>query len=241
MIFKNNFFTVQHSIDTDIGLMRNNNEDSARIESFTGHNKKELLIAALADGVGGMSDGEIASKDSVDIFMKTIIREIDSGTFDSNSISSIKNSMLEANEYVLSINKKKKSSEYMASTLTTFVIHDQNITFANSGDSELLLFDEKLMELSEVHREPLTGYLTSCIGVDKNPEIHAGSIKLNKNDILLLSSDGLTDMVTDEIISDILSNTQKTTDQLISDLKEAAFNNGGRDNITIILCKVEDA
>ena len=42
------------------GLIRNNNEDSARIESFTGHNKKEFLIAALADGVGGMSDGEIA-------------------------------------------------------------------------------------------------------------------------------------------------------------------------------------
>ena len=241
MIFKNNFFTVQYSIDTDTGLIRNNNEDSARIESFTGHNKKEFLIAALADGVGGMSDGEIASRDSVNIFMETMMIEINSETFSSKSISSIEKCMLEANDYVLSRNKKKKSSEYMASTLSTFVLDEQNITFANSGDSELMLFDEKLRILSEEHREPFTGYLTSCIGVDNIPVIHAGSIKLHKNDILLLSSDGLTDMVSDELISNILSNRQKTTDQLISDLKEAAFNNGGRDNITIILCKIDDA
>lgn len=240
MIFKNNFLTIHYSMDTDQGLKRSNNEDSADMQTVEYRNENEFLIAALADGVGGMPDGEIASRESVSVFIQTITEEIRSGAFSSGSISSIRKGMIQANSSVLSVNRKKKSSEYMASTLTTFVIHDKTLSFANSGDSELMLYDGKLRVLSEVHREIFTGYLTSCIGVDRTPEIFTGSIDLHDRDMILLSSDGLTDMVSEQNISAVLSNSEKATDELITELKEAAFSNGGIDNITMILCRVEE-
>ncbi len=232
---------VEYSIETHKGFVRANNEDFASIECVYPESGIDggFLIAALADGVGGMHDGEVASEEAVKFFMHFEKDAVESGNFLPDVLSSIRKGMLKANELVLNINKGRKHSQYMATTLSSFIMYSGQIVLSNSGDSEIIVFDGELRTLSRIHREPVSGYLTSCIGVDKAPDIFTRHLALQNGNIILMCSDGLTDMLNYAEISAILNQPSKTSGELMGELRDNALANGGRDNITVIICKIK--
>lgn len=241
---------------TDKGKIRSNNEDNFFFDGVylpenTENMKeplqlqkgmKEQVLLAIFDGIGGNSDGEKASY----VAAKAMQEEY----------SSIKESKVESEAFYVQICRKmnqevcKYQKEYcsnMGTTVSSLFWNDSKLTVCNVGDSPIFMLKEgKLIRVHEEHtnrkfyeklmidRKP---ELTQNLGINEDemtilPYIH--KIDLEGISSLLISSDGLSDMVTDKRIEEIML-MDKTQEETIRMLLNEALYNGGRDNITIIL------
>lgn len=251
--------TIQCSIITDVGLMRKNNEDNFYMNGLyradTNENhleinevcSKEGFIGAVFDGMGGESNGELASLEAAKLLIK----------YQNETFVQISNQYVsEANQLVCNMMEIMKSGR-MGSTLAIVKLQDGECSICNVGDSPIYLFrNDKLAQLSVNHNEAQSLYdmgliskeelktskkkhrLTQHLGIFEDEMLiepyTLENIELQENDYILLCSDGLTDMVSDEVIEYSLqapiSIAQKT-----KSLVELALENGGRDNITAML------
>lgn len=193
-------------------------------------------IFGVFDGMGGEDYGEIASY----IASKT-----------ASEINFTKNTISDLTNYCFDVNKKicektiELSAESMGTTAGMLVFENRQIVLCNIGDTKIFRFvGNTLEQISKDHvaiapfgkKPPLSqnlGIPPELLTID--PYFSIG--KVNNNDIYLICSDGLTDMLSEQEIKDIL--ISKSINDAVDNLLEKALANGGKDNITIILCKIE--
>ena len=239
--------TKSYSI-LDIGPKRKVNEDS--LVAFEPGNSKQLAtkgsIYIVADGVGGLNKGDVASKTAIE----TVRMEY--YNFASNDIKeSLKFAINKANMILISL---REEDEKLASTLVCAVIKDNIAYIANVGDSRAYLFrNRKLtrktndhsfvgerMRMGELTEEearvhPRKNIILRCLGDTENLEIDFFEVSLEKNDKLLLCTDGLWGEMPHKIMEETL-NSQ--SDKNLENLKKKAYENGANDNIGAILIDI---
>lgn len=239
---------------TDVGLVRRNNEDVFL-------NLKEHGFFAIADGMGGHNAGEIAAKEAVR-FVSASIEELFISSernwtiFDLTSFNKL--CIENANSWVHHLGKKKKDYKGMGTTICTLLFHERSLIYGHVGDSRIYRFRKGLLEQltfdhslrnemiaqGQVKKEnsqnfPYKNVLTRAIGTQTDVEAEIHIAPVSPNDIYLMCSDGLTDQVTDKEITEILKkakNIKSATETLI----ERAKQQGGHDNVTVVLVKTDE-
>lgn len=210
---------IQFCSKTDIGKLREKNEDAF------GNFGDELFL--VADGLGGMPAGEIASKMAVEKAIEGFSLTKD-----------IKRAFVFANQEIYQ--KSRENPDYfgMSTTLVGVAIEGRKATFANVGDSRTyLVTKDKISQITKDHGLGMN-IVTRVLGI--NPEVEVDTFKkdLQKGDILLLCTDGLTNMISDSQILEIIKDGGKNQEELekkAGQLIEAANKSGGADNITVCL------
>lgn len=223
------------------------NEDCVYASDQPVGNLPNLLI--VADGMGGHNAGELASRFTVE----SIVDYIGKAAED-RPIPLLSHAIHQANENVIEKAKTEKSLEGMGTTVVAATIQGSYLYVANVGDSRLYLIDkditqitrdhslvEEMIRVGELKREdarthPDRNVITRAIGVKEPVRIDFFDMKLEKGDIILLCSDGLTNMVEDR---DILKLVKKSGSlkEAASRLVTEANKNGGKDNISVVLAE----
>lgn len=204
-------------------------------------------LFVVADGMGGHNAGDRASSYAVEVFLDSVRREREK-----NPIKVIRRSMEKANTKVLEEATAQERYRGMGTTMVVATIVDGVLFVANVGDSRLYLISEEIRQVTRDHslveemirvggltREegrthPDKNVITRAIGVGAAVAIDFFDVKLKKGDTVLLCTDGLSNMLTDEEIRRIVkgeSDLQAAGEKLI----ETANRYGGRDNITALL------
>lgn len=233
---------------TDIGKTRSMNQDSLYIsENIAG-----LQICILADGMGGYKGGEIASKVAVTAVSKYLIEKFDQIQKDKNSILDLLEDAINfANSAIYEESEQDEELQDMGTTLEVMLIYKQKVYIGHVGDSRIYRirknnmkkittdhsYVEKLIQDGEITREesynhPKKNLLIKALGTDPEVEPDLIYTVLNKNDMLIICSDGLTNMIPESEILDIALNNspENVADVLVDSANEA----GGLDNITVI-------
>lgn len=242
---------------TDMGRIRTNNEDAFVAQSLW-NNKTYLAIAI--DGVGGYEGGEIAAG-----IAQKIIPEYLSESPNGERVELLKQAVTAANNAIYDARQNDSAHNQMSCVLTAAIIDVENrqISMAHVGDSRLYSFHHgKLNKLS--HDHSLVGYreeigdLTeeeamhhpqrNVIGRDVGSQKHkvndedfieSQTFPLEPNTILLLCSDGLTDMITSSLIIEILRSDDNLKEKA-NTLIKSALDTGGKDNVTVVLAEYKE-
>ena len=230
---------------TNIGNNRDNNEDNYLIMQP----KNIQAILAVADGMGGHNAGEVASKVAIDT-----IKEYNFD-FKKEITNQIESVVTKANENIFNYSAQKNDYKDMGTTLTLCLIKDNSLSFGHVGDSRLYVYSDQLNQITTDHSlvndlvenktikpdeafdHPNKNIITQALGVDRELEIQTGQVDIKANDIVMLCTDGLTDMVRFENIEQVFQQN-KDVETILDTLGNKALKNGGNDNITIILGKL---
>lgn len=231
---------------TDIGKKRKLNQDFVYASDEPVGNLPNVYI--VADGMGGHNAGDYASKCTVE----TMIREM-KGCFEKNAIRILSKAIMIANERIRRKAKEDERLNGMGTTVVAATCIGKYLQVANVGDSRLYIINEK--EIRQVTRDhslveemvrmggidrtaarnhPDKNIITRAIGARDTIEIDFFHEELQEGDIVLMCSDGLTNMLEDEEIGRILR-SKESLDQRAGRLVDAANNNGGKDNIAVII------
>lgn len=247
-----------YNCDSHVGKVRKNNEDYCMGEIIQTEDDC-IGIFALADGMGGHQKGEVASKiavESIIDFLKENISQ--SGCIKMDYLDDIiKQGYNYANKKIYAKALEDNSCEGMGTTLVVAVIYKNDVIIANVGDSRgyLLhnhdfrkitkdhsvveeLVNANLITEEEARRHPRRNQITRAMGAEEIIIVDIFREKLEKDDILLLATDGLTGCVEDESIKNIIEQ-DKGIKEICQDLINEANNNSGKDNISVILSKID--
>ncbi len=245
---------------TDTGKVRRRNEDSIGYDSVLG-----LLV--LADGMGGHLGGEVASSMTVDTIIEEVqthLPAIGSGQVDSATGFSLESICIQdaielANDRVYRKSAEGPELRGMGTTVVTLLFYDNRLSLAHIGDSrcyrmrggqmEQLTKDHSLMQelidrgfyTPEEARKSLNKNLvTKALGIDPTVSADLQEDLVLKGDIYLLCSDGLTDLIEDDEISLTITEFSDNLEEAAKQLITKANQNGGKDNISVILCRVKE-
>lgn len=231
---------------TDVGIRRESNQDYMYTSETAVGNLPNLFL--LADGMGGHAAGDYASRFTVE----KVVELVGKSTF-TEPVAILKQAISEANALLLAEADKDVSRQGMGTTLVTATIIDNRMYVSNVGDSRLYVVSadkmiqvtrdhslvEEMVRLGEMDKEdakvhPDKNIITRAVGV--LPEVSADffEVELEPGDMILMCSDGLTNMVRDEEIRQIILG-QRDIVEKAEKLVETANKNGGRDNITVVL------
>ena len=235
--------------ETDIGMVRKMNQDAYYISEENDNYK----LCILADGMGGYTGGEIASRLACMSTAKYIKENFESETqYTKEEIMEIiKKAMEYANEIVYEKSKQEKELEQMGTTLEVCLIYNNRVHIGHIGDSRIYRIRQNIMRKitvdhsyvqklvkdgtitkEEAINHPKKNMLMKALGCEENIEPDIMVKGFNENDILLMCSDGLTNMISEqEIYNIIAADIQNAAKRLIKKAKEL----GGYDNITVII------
>lgn len=234
---------------TDIGKARSMNQDSFFVSE---NNDNGLNLYILADGMGGYKGGEIASKVAITAVSKYITEKFDSIAKDKNSILDLlEDAIIFANSAIYEESEQDEELQDMGTTLEVLIIYKQKVYIGHVGDSRIYRirknnmkkittdhsYVEKLIQDGEITREesynhPKKNLLIKALGTDEEVEPDLIYTVLNKNDMIIICSDGLTNMIKEEEILDIVLNN--SSENVVEVLVDEANEAGGLDNITVI-------
>lgn len=231
---------LSYGCRTDIGRVREHNEDSLLAES---------PLFVVADGMGGHAAGEVASEIAIESMRKEAPRYADS--------DELAKSVEKANDEIIKAALEGKGKEGMGTTMTAAVIEGDSLAIAQVGDSRAyLLHNGRIQQITRDHSlmadmiesgqitpaearvHPNRSLITRALGNDPNMFADQYEIKIEEGDRILLCSDGLTGMLTDDLLEGFLNevqNPQECADKLI----EQANAHGGVDNITVIVVDIK--
>ena len=235
---------------SDIGKRRKSNQDYTA--TFT--NQKNQLLALLADGLGGHQAGDIASRQAVEeIGIAWEATTIDDSE---KAVQWFLQHIQQANQRIFEKGQSQPTLSGMGTTLEVVTILDNHLALAHVGDSRIYLFrEQRLIALTEDHslvnallksgeitqemaeNHPRKNIITRSLGMPGSLEVDVAIHKIEDHDQLLLCSDGLTNMVSEPKITQILleaASLQDASQRLI----EEANAKGGLDNITVLLIDV---
>jgi PPM family protein phosphatase len=234
---------LRYAVRSDLGLVRNNNEDSV----YAGPR-----LLAIADGMGGHAAGEVASK----IVISTL-EGLDEDRRVDDLMGSLRDTVVEANHRIADAVKQRKELEGMGTTLTALRFVGSQVGLVHVGDSRAyLLRNNALTQIT--HDDTYVQYLVdsgkltpdeakdhprksvilrALLGTDVEPDVSIREARAG--DRYLLCSDGLSDVVSAETILDTMriEDTQECADRLV----ELALRGGGPDNVTVIVADVLNA
>lgn len=232
---------------SDVGLVRSNNEDALLIN-------EELGIAAVADGMGGAAAGELASS----LFVKAVLDVISvkSPPSQENASHLSRQAVQLANRRIIAHTVENPADRGMGCTGELLVFFDHGFSLAHVGDSRTYLLRKQELKLltrdhsfvqelisrgemtvAEARAHPMRHVILRSVGQDGELEVDIIEGDIVPGDLFLLCSDGLTDMLDDSSIGEILRMPLRLNEKA-QKLVDAAKNAGGRDNITVALCEV---
>jgi serine/threonine protein phosphatase PrpC len=234
---------LTHAVTTHPGKVRSHNEDAWAADDESG-------LFVVADGMGGVDAGEIASA----IARDSIVASVHEGTDLAEAVQQAHGAILEAGA-------RGVGARGMGTTLVAATVRDGHYRVVWVGDSRAYLWDASQGTLSRItrdhsqvelllarglitpeqaHRHPQKNLITQALGQAGLARLDVGSVEgsLGKGQQLLLCSDGLSDELTDQVIADHLSQARNASSACLA-LQEAAIAEGGRDNITMILVQTQ--
>lgn len=232
---------------TDIGRKREVNQDYVFVSDQPVGNIPNLLI--VADGMGGHNAGDYASKFVVQVLKKELEKSREDGPR-----AMLKKAIASANHQLIAESKTDAKLEGMGTTLVAATVIEHTLYFANVGDSRLYLLNDEIRQLSKDHslvqemvrlgglnaeeakHHPDKNIITRAIGVKEDIEIDFFEYRLKKGDIILMCTDGLSNMVEDEEIFQIVRSSRDVV-EAVEQLIERANSNGGKDNIGVIVAE----
>ena len=249
---------IEFSEITDTGHVREHNEDAI------GSNP-EIGLMVLADGMGGYNAGEVASGIAVQIVSELSTEgaarenrdEIDphSGLMRQSIV--LRDAVYRANKFIHQTAQSQSHCEGMGTTIVAAMFYDNKITIAHVGDSrayrvrggafEQITLDHSLLQElvdrgfytpEEAQRSTNRNYVTRALGVEPTVEVEVHEHDVLPDDVYLLCSDGLSDMVEDEDIHLTISTFNASLDVVGKQLIELANDHGGRDNVSVMLAQV---
>jgi len=254
--------SMEHALEivaeTDPGMVRSHNEDSVASDLARG-------LVVLADGMGGYNAGEVASGMATTVIateMQNMLDqhvsfEVDPKTGQSDAQKLLRAQIAKANTSIYQASQSQPQYAGMGTTLVVALFHDNKMTVAHIGDSRLYrLRGDELKQITKDHsllQEQIDSGLitpeqakmsanknlvTRALGIDPavDPEIH--DYETLPGDIYLICSDGLCDMVSDEDMGMALQTLGANLRLCAQQLVQMANDNGGRDNISVILIKI---
>ena len=229
---------------TDVGLVRKINQDFIFYSRESVGAFPNLFI--VADGMGGHNAGDFASRYAVECFLSYIknskpdalIRMVDEG-------------IKYANKKIMEKAAEDENLRGMGTTMVVAYIEDGQLFVANIGDSRLYLLDKQINQVTEDHSfvatlvrageltpaearvHPDKNVITRAVGAAENAKVDFFEVDLEPGDQILMCSDGLSNMVEDEVLYDIVKNTY--IGDVVDGLIDGAKRNGGSDNIAVIV------
>ena len=236
--------TWQVSGKTDIGQKRANNQDSILVNA-------ELGLFAVADGMGGHSGGEVASSMAI----KTLEHAFTThdGTLETPNL--LERAIIECNKTIYEQSQKNPQLRGMGTTLTAAYIEGDILHIGQVGDSRLYFYrDQNIYQLTEDHSQVYEllkaglitensmesfqkNIITRSVGYERDVRVDLFQRPINKGDRYLLCSDGLSGMVSDEQIAQILHNFD--IDTSVRNLVTLANAQGGEDNVSVIAFEIK--
>jgi protein phosphatase len=234
---------VEQAFRTDTGRQRDANEDAYLAES---------PVFAVADGMGGAQAGEVASRVAAESF-EVVQRGTESPEAYLRAIAKT------ANARIHRLSEADKSRSGMGTTFTAALVEGEEVGFAHVGDSRAYLFRDGELKLltsdhslvEELRRQgrltdeqaedhPQRSIITRALGPERDVDVDTMTYRARPGDVYLLCSDGLTTMIKEDRIGAILREAD-TLDEAVTRLVAEANDAGGRDNITVVAFRVDDA
>ncbi len=252
---------IEYAELTDTGRVREHNEDAI------GSNP-DLGLMVLADGMGGYNAGEVASGIAVQIVTELAsegasrqeLNDIDphSGLMRQSII--LRDAVYRANKIIFQTAQSQTHCEGMGTTIVACMFYDDKVSIAHVGDSrayrlrggqlEQITLDHSLLQElvdrgfyseEEAQRSTNRNYVTRALGVEPTVEVEVREHEVLPDDIYLLCSDGLPDMVEDDDIHLTISTFNASLDVVGQQLIDLANDHGGRDNVSVMLAQVKEA
>ncbi|MFL6574071.1 MAG: Stp1/IreP family PP2C-type Ser/Thr phosphatase [Burkholderiales bacterium] len=243
---------------TDPGMVRSHNEDSIATDAAHG-------LVVLADGMGGYNAGEVASGMATSVILSemrqvlesTQPNQIDPRTNQTIAARLLREQVLRANSSIYQAAQNQPQYAGMGTTLVASLFYDNRVLVAHLGDSRMYLLrdaglrqvtrdhsllqeqiDSGLLTVEQAKNAQHKNLVTKALGIDPSvePEIH--EYPTRPGDLYLLCSDGLCDMVEDDEIGATLQALGGNLKLAAQQLVQMANDNGGRDNVSVILVRV---
>jgi protein phosphatase len=243
---------------TDPGMVRSHNEDSVAADVANG-------LFVLADGMGGYNAGEVASGMATTVIITEMQQalgraqphDVDQKTHKQLAARMVHEQVLKANTSIYQAAQSQPQYAGMGTTLVTCLFYDNRVLVAHLGDSRLYLsregqfrqvtrdhsllqeqIDSGLISPEQAKHAQHKNLVTRALGIDPSVEPEIREYSVRPGDIYLLCSDGLCDMVEDEDINMAVQAFSANLNMAASHLVQMANDNGGRDNVSVILVRV---
>lgn len=236
---------------SDTGMRRENNEDCIASSAENG-------FAILADGMGGYKAGEIASAICVATVMKKLEEAIKSNFKDTSEAEVLEDAIAKANKAIFSAAANNEQYRNMGTTVVVLIIRDGFAHYAHVGDSRLYrLRGDNLQQLTSDHslineliqkgfytqdeasKADNKNIITRAMGAKIDVEADIFQSEALLGDIYMLCSDGLTDLVDDNTIQQVMAATRDDPQQTCQELIDLANGKGGKDNVSVIVSKLD--
>ena len=233
---------------TDIGQKRQLNQDFIYLSEGPIGNLPNVFI--VADGMGGHNAGDFASRYAVE----TVAEEIEA-SFEKNPVKIMGRAIEKANAVIRKRAREDISYSGMGTTIVIATFIGRYLEVANVGDSRLYVVNERIRQITKDHslveemvrmggidrasarNHPDKNIITRAIGARDHVEADFFNLELQAEDMVLLCSDGLTNMMDDETIHCILRRGGSLKDR-VEELVKVANQNGGKDNISVIVIEL---
>jgi protein phosphatase len=247
--------TLEFAYALDTGRARKNNEDSVALDA-------QAQVAVLADGMGGYNAGEVAAGMATSIVCTSLTKWLnqDFAPTQADVSAAMASAVDQANRAIFDAANSNPQFSGMGTTLVMAVMLEGRVIVGHVGDSRAYrLRRNQLQRLTRDHsllqeqldaglitpaqaaRSVNRNLVTRAIGVDAEVVLEVREHELGDQDLLLLCSDGLTDMVDDQGIADVLCKTHPSLEATCDTLVKVANDAGGRDNISVVLVRASDA
>jgi len=246
---------------THTGRVREHNEDAIGTNADIG-------LMVLADGMGGYNAGEVASGIAVQIVTELAaegaareeLNDIDPHSSLMRQSIILRDAVYRANKIIFQTAQSQTHCEGMGTTIVACMFYDDKVSIAHVGDSrayrmrggqlEQMSLDHSLLQElvdrgfyshEEAQRSTNRNYVTRALGVEPTVEVEVHEYDVLPDDIYLLCSDGLSDMVEDDDIHLTISTFNASLDVVGQQLVDLANDHGGRDNVSVMLAQVKEA
>ena len=231
---------------TDVGQKRTVNQDFVFTSETPVGNLPNLFV--VADGMGGHNAGDYASSHAVGIVVEEIREDADF-----NPVKVIRHAIESANTEIITQAQKDEKLRGMGTTMVAATIVGHYAYVANVGDSRLYVAGEQIQQITKDHslvqemvrmgelnaeearNHPDKNIITRALGAERTVDVDFFDLKLEPGNVVLMCSDGLSNMVEDDRIGEIISDTDRDLQERGQALISEANRNGGKDNIAIVL------
>lgn len=231
----------------DVGRKRDVNQDYVFVSDKPIGRLPNLLV--VADGMGGHNAGDFASRFVVESLKEDLAHSMEDGPE-----ATIRKAIQNANHRLIEVAKQNVRLEGMGTTLVVATVIEHTLYFANIGDSRLYLLNDNIKQLSKDHsfvqemvrlgginaeeakHHPDKNIITRAIGAKKDVEIDFFEYRIQKGDMILMCTDGLSNMIEDDEMHRIVKSSRDIV-EATTRLVDRANDNGGNDNIGVILAE----
>lgn len=253
---------MKYDAISDVGKRASQNEDFYLLPNhdrggiFNINRRKNGSLFILCDGMGGANAGEVASELTANRIFRDYYK---SQSIFASTQKDLADVIIGANQKIHALAQEHSEYSGMGSTLVAVLFHRSIAHIFSVGDSRVYLYRQnelsqitedqsevwELYKQGEISKDALRAHprkniITMAIGANEGisiENINQYSVRITKNDLFLMCSDGLTDMVSDDAIVRVLA-TKKTLKEINKSLVDLANAEGGRDNITVILVQI---